>query len=143
MGGSLAELERVVARTPDRRHIRKARAALELLDGRSASRPESHMRVAVSAPDLPRFQVNQPVMRSGGRGWLATPDLSDVETRIALEYQGLDHAEPKRMRSDLTRATDLRREGWLVFPYGPAEVFGRPWEIEQEVRAAARGRVAC
>jgi len=44
------------------------------------------------------------------------------------------------MRKDLTRFADLRREGWLVLPYGPAEVFGRPWEIEAEVRNALRAR---
>jgi len=34
----------------------------------------------------------------------------------------------------------MRREGWLVFTYGPAEVFGRPHEIECDVRAAVHAR---
>jgi hypothetical protein len=28
----------------------------------------------------------------------------------------------------------MRREKWAVLPYGPAEVFGRPWLIKPEVR---------
>ena len=98
------------------------------------------MRVAISCPDLPSFAVNEPVYRRGG-GWLATPDLSLSEARLALEYQGLEHADPRRMRRDLTRAADLRSEGWLVLAYGPAEVFGRPWQIEHEVRLELRKRL--
>jgi very-short-patch-repair endonuclease len=85
------------------------------------------------------FLVNEPVYRARG-GWLAEPDLALDGAKIALEYQGIDHADPDRMRRDLTRFADLRGEGWLVLPYGPAEVFGRPWQIAAEVRAAVRAR---
>jgi hypothetical protein len=138
-GTALDDLADVVRRTARGRHIRAARAALPLLDARSRSRPESHLRVAVTAPDLPRFEVNTAVGRSSG-GWLAEPDLSLEPAKIALEYQGADHATIKRMRRDLTRNADMRREGWLCHLYGPAEVFGRPWEIRAEVRAAIRQR---
>ncbi len=81
--------------------------------------------------------MNEPVYRDEG-GWLAEPDLSLPEAKIALEYQGEDHAKTQRMRKDITRGTDLRREKWLCLPYGPAEVFGRPWEIAPELRAYIR-----
>ena len=136
-GTAADELADVVARTVRSPRVRAARAALALLDARSRSRPESHLRVAVCAPDLPRFQVNEPVSRWAG-GWLAEPDLSLPEARLALEYQGVDHADPRRMRRDLTRLVDLHRDGWLVLSYGPAEVFGRPWEIAGDVRVAIR-----
>jgi hypothetical protein len=44
------------------------------------------------------------------------------------------------MRRDLTRFADLRSEGWLCLAYGPAETFGRAWQITAEVRAAVRER---
>jgi very-short-patch-repair endonuclease len=110
-----------------------------MLDKRSRSRPESHLRVAASAPDLPKFEVNESVYRDEG-GWLAEPDLSLREAKIALEYQGKDHAGVKRMRKDITRGLDLRREGWLGIPFGPAEVFGRPWQIAPELRRVIRER---
>ena len=88
---------------------------------------------------MPRFEVNDPVYRDEG-GWLAEPDLSLDEAKIALEYQGSDHAEVKRMRKDITRFTDMRRDGWLTLPYGPAEVFGQPWLIKPEVREIVRLR---
>ena len=88
---------------------------------------------------MPEFLVNRAVSRDEG-GWLAEPDLALPEAKLALEYQGEDHAKLKRMRRDITRATDLRREGWEVYLYGPAEVFGRPWEIAAEVRATIQRR---
>lgn len=95
--------------------------------------------VAASAPDLPRFEVNEPVYRSDG-GWLAEPDLSLAEAKIALEYQGADHAEVRRMRKDIARSTDMRRDRWVVIEYRPAEVFGRPQLIAPELRSLVRER---
>jgi hypothetical protein len=138
-GCTRAELDAVVRRNAGKRGARRAREALALLDPRSRSRPESHLRVAVSAPDLPPFDVNEPIHRDEG-GWLAEPDLSLAEAKLALEYQGVDHADPKRMRADLTRQTDLRQAGWLCLPYGPAEVFRRPYAVAAEVRADVRLR---
>jgi hypothetical protein len=135
LGVAHDELADVVARTGHHRGARLARAAVPLLDRRSRSRPESHLRVAVTLPDLPPFDVNVAVSRDGG-GWLAEPDLSNAVAKIALEYQGEEHAELGRMRRDLTRFADLRSEAWLVLAYGPAEVFGRPWQITAEVRRA-------
>lgn len=128
-----------VRRSRHLRGVRRAHAVLPLLDARSRSRPESHLRVAAIAPDLPRFEVNMPVYRDEG-GWLAEPDLSLVEAKIALEYQGADHADVDRLRGDITRGTDMRREHWLGIEYGPAEVFGRPWQIAPELRAEIRIR---
>jgi hypothetical protein len=83
-GATRAELAEAIGRHGPFRGARRARAALPLLDERSRSRPESHLRVAVSARDLPRFAVNEPVYRADG-GWLAEPDLSLEEARHALE----------------------------------------------------------
>jgi len=138
-GATLAQFNDVMARTAGGRGARRARAALGLLDARSRSRPESHMRVAVRLAGIEDLLVNQAVYRDEG-GWLAEPDLAVPEAKLALEYQGKDHAEVKRMRKDLTRAADLRGEQWLVLPYGPAEVFGRPWTVGAEAFAAVQAR---
>jgi hypothetical protein len=138
-GASLDELAEAVRRSTHLRGVRRAQAALPLLDVRSRSRPESHLRVAATAADLPRFEVNIPVYRDEG-GWLAEPDLSLAEAKIALEYQGKDHAHVDRLRNDITRGTDMRRDRWLVLEYGPAQVFGRPWQIAPELRVEIRER---
>jgi hypothetical protein len=140
LGCTLDEFADVLGRCPRARGARRARAALPLLDERSRSRPESHLRVALAAPDLPKLEVNEPVFRDNGRGWLAEPDLSLRAAKIALEYQGIDHASAPRMRKDITRDVDMRREGWEVRAFGPAEVFGSPWQIAPELRALIRKR---
>lgn len=133
-GTALDELADAVRRCALLRGIRRARAALPLLDGRSRSRPESHLRVAISGSDMPRFEVNAAIYRDEG-GWLGEPDLSLADAKLALEYQGEDHASLERMRKDITRGRDIRADGWLCLYYGPAEVFGRPWTIRPEVHA--------
>jgi hypothetical protein len=138
-GAALESLADAIGRSSRLRGVRRAREAFTLLDARSRSRPESHLRLAASAPDLPPFAVNEAVFRAEG-GWLAEPDLSLAEARIALEYQGADHAELTRMHRDITRLADLRREGWTCLLYGPAEVFGRPGQIAPEVRSLVRAR---
>lgn len=139
LGAPIDELADAVTRSTRLRGVRRARQALPLLDGRSRSRPETHLRMAVTAPDLPAFAVNEPIYRRDG-GWLAEPDLSLRGARLALEYQGEEHADLRRMRADITRDTDMRREGWVTLYYGPAQIFGRPWQITPEVRCLVRER---
>lgn len=137
-GTPLEELAEMAARARGR-GVRLLRLALPLLDARSRSRPESHLRVAVRLTGLGDFQVNEPIFRREG-GWLAEPDLSLPQARLALEYQGADHAELGRMRRDITRERDMRLEGWQTLYFGPAEVFGRPGSVGSEVYAAVRAR---
>jgi hypothetical protein len=138
-GCTTDELCNIVERTSRSRGSTKARSAIPLLDARSRSRPESHMRVAITDPAIPRFAVNEAVADRYGE-WLAEPDLLLAEAKIALEYQGADHADPVRMRKDMTKAFQLRRDGWIVLLYGPAEVFKRPYQIRAEVFYHVRTR---
>jgi very-short-patch-repair endonuclease len=139
LGCSIAQIEEQLRSMAHRRGNHAARLAAPLLDRRSKSRPESHLRVAVRAAGLRCFEVNKPVVDEVGE-WLAEPDLSCAEAKIALEYQGSDHADVARMRRDITRTTDLRQRGWLVLLYGPAQVFGRPWQIGPELRQLVEQR---
>ncbi len=145
-GATIKQMQDVLRASTHVRGIRQARRVLPRLDGRSRSRAESHLRVAASSARLPGFDVNVGVYRDEG-GWLAEPDLSLRSAKLALEYQGAEHAATERMRKDITRAADLRREGWLCIEYGPAEVFGRPWQIapdlERELAARAPQLLRC
>jgi hypothetical protein len=136
-----ATLERLTEATARARHcrgVRRARAALPLLDRRSRSRPESHLRYAIVSAGLPAPEVNKPVYSSYGE-WLSEPDLSYEDVRLALEYNGADHAEVRRMRRDMTREIDVHRRGrWQTVAFGPAEVFGRPDLVASYVRELRR-----
>ncbi len=105
-----------------------------LLDARSRSRAESHLRYAIVAAGLPKPEVNTPIRTAGGE-WLAEPDLHYLGAKLAMEYNGADHAAVRRMRRDITRAIDIEWDGWHAEVFGPAQVFGRPWEIGPFLRA--------
>jgi hypothetical protein len=126
-------LDEMLRRARGRRGIRRARDAAALVDARSRSRPESHLRVAVVTGGLPAPEVNTAIVDEHGQ-WLAEPDLHYERPRLALEYQGEEHADVYRMRNDITREIDVVDHDWLSVPFGPAQVFGRPWTIAPLVR---------
>ena len=132
--GPAVGLDVVVGTATGRRGVRRAREAVTLLDARSRSRPESHLRVALVTGGLPVPEVNQPIFDEHHQ-WLAEPDLHYEVPRVALEYQGAMHAQLERMHRDITRGIDVVGNDWLSVPFGPAEVFKRPWAIAPLVRA--------
>jgi hypothetical protein len=134
------QLEDLIARARHRRGIVRARAALPMLDGRSRSRPESHLRYAVVSGGLPPPAVNEPIFDTHGQ-WLAEPDLSYDDVLLALEYSGAYHADVERMRKDITREIDMgARGGWHTVTFGPTEVFTFPDRIAPYVRTLRRER---
>jgi hypothetical protein len=140
MDTSRDELAEMIRRAWHRRGVVRARAALPLLNARSRSRPESHLRYALVSSGLPEPGVNQPIHSALGE-WLAEPDLSYEEARLALEYNGADHAKVARMRRDITREIDVHRRGrWRVEVFGPKEVFARPDQTAAFVRELYRER---
>ena len=132
-GAVVEELEEATARARRQRGVVRARHALSLLSGRSRSRAESHLRVALVEGGLPAPEVNVAIHNDFGE-WLAEPDLVYREARLALEYNGADHAEVGRMRRDITRTLDVDGSGWRAVAFGPAEVFGRPDSVATYVR---------
>lgn len=131
-GASQAEL---IERARRLRHVRgavAARRAAPLLGARSRSRPESRIRAGVVLAGLPKPEVNMPVYDSHG-GWLAEPDLHYRRAKLAVEYNGADHAGNERMRKDSVRNLDLDREGWKVLVYTAPHAFGRLHEVVADV----------
>jgi hypothetical protein len=133
------DVRAMLARAFRRRGVIRARAALPMLDGRARSRPESHLRYALIGNGLPPPEVNSAIYSEHGE-WLAEPDLHYPRARLALEYNGADHAQPDRMRRDITRDLDYQWAGWRVITFGPAEVFGRPDQVASLVRTVLRER---
>lgn len=120
------EMELFVRDARGRRGIVAARRALELLDERSRSRPESHLRFRLVDAGLPKPEVNRAIHDEHGQ-WIAEPDLHYERARLALEYNGAVHAETERMRKDITRGLDVVRAAWMTLTFGPAQVFRR-WD---------------
>ncbi len=75
---------------------------------------------------LPEPQVGRPVYDSDG-GWLAKPDLSYPEHKIAIEYDGRHHLNDARQwRRDIRRRENLERAGWLVRVITAADLLNTP-----------------
>jgi hypothetical protein len=130
---SAREVELFIADARGRRGIVRARSAVTLLDPRSGSRPESHLRFGLLAAGLPAPAVNTAIYDEHGQ-WLAEPDLHYKQARLCLEYNGAMHADVGRMRRDITRALDVARAEWLTLTFGPVQVFQRMSESVQIVR---------
>lgn len=135
---STEEMEILLKRANHRRGVVLARRVLPLLDSRSRSRPESHLRFALVDAGLPKPAVNEPIYNSRGE-WLGEPDLSYDDVLLAIEYNGAAHAEIERMRRDITRELDIEIRGnWRTVVFGPTEVFRRPDEVVLHVRRLRR-----
>lgn len=116
-----------------------ARRAVPLLNKRSASRPESRIRTAILLAGLPAPRVNQAVFDEHGQ-WLAEPDMHYEQARLALEYNGSDHANEGRMRKDSSRLLDLQRAGWEVRTYTAPHAYRRLDEVVHDVDMLLRRR---
>ncbi|MEZ5118189.1 MAG: hypothetical protein R2737_18180 [Candidatus Nanopelagicales bacterium] len=134
------ELRAMVRRHRGRRGVRVARRALELLDPRSESPQESRLRVVLIESGLP-VPIPQLVVRAPAGGFIARVDLGYPRWRIAVEYDGAYHADPRQRERDASRRTLLREHGWYV-----VEVTARdlrdPYLATAKVRGALRSRGA-
>ncbi|SFN98121.1 hypothetical protein SAMN05660359_00755 [Geodermatophilus obscurus] len=111
----------------------RARAVCALADERSESPQETRLRLLVvrgglSAP-VPQFAV-----RVDGR-FVARVDLAWPEHRVAVEYDGLWHAEPGQFARDRQRLNRLQAAGWRIV-FVTAEDLDRPGELVARIARA-------
>lgn len=91
---------------------RRARAAATLADGLAASPPETRLRLLIGRSDLPTPVAQFEVLHEGLL--IARVDFAWPDRRVALEYDGLWHAEKEQFARDRARLTGLREAGWVV-----------------------------
>lgn len=123
-----------------RRGCRLARVVVDLADAASESPMETRLRLLIVDARLPRPRVNRPVM--DGRRTVARPDLSYPEWKIAIEYDGADHADSPRRARDEERRFELRARGWTVLTFTSHEVLVTPEVVVARVRAEIRRATA-
>lgn len=108
------ELSAYWAARPGWARVRQARTALDLADGRSASPPETRMRLVwMLDAGLPRPLVNPPVFDLEGN-LLGFPDTLDPESGTALEYDSDDHRELAYHTDDNGREEWFEEHGLIV-----------------------------
>lgn len=58
--------------------------------------------------------VSQYVIRDAAGGFLARVDLAWPDRRVALEYDGVWHADAVQLRADRRRLNRLTAAGWII-----------------------------
>lgn len=133
----LASVSQLVAAVAAGRRVgvSRLREALPLIRTRSASRPESLVRLHVIGAGLPEPELNVDVF-AGGR-FLGCVDLAYPALRIAIEYEGEHHLlDPEQWASDIRRYEELIAAGWTVIRVTKTDLFATPAELVARVRRA-------
>jgi len=127
---SAGALQERLARADRVRGVRPARRWAPHLSAAAGSHPESRMRCWLLLSDLPEPQVQVPILDRWGTV-VAHADLGYEEWKVALEYEGRQHAEHDQFGRDIDRYSLMAADGWLTLRFagrhmtGPAAVVGR------------------
>jgi hypothetical protein len=123
-------LRRRLSRANRVRGVVRAREWAPHLTARSGSHPESTLRYWLLVSDLPQPEVQVPVHDRWGRE-VAHADLGYARWKVALEYEGRQHADSDQFGRDIERYSLMAADGWLVLRFarqhlgGPATVVDR------------------
>lgn len=112
---------------------RRARRAVALADGLAESPQESRLRLLIGDSGLPA-PVAQFRVLDGGRV-VARVDFGWPEQQVALEYDGLWHAEPGQFARDRQRLNRLTAAGWRVLFVTAADLH-QPGRLVARIAAA-------
>jgi len=112
---------------------RRARAAAGLADGLAASPPETRLRLLLGRSALPTPVAQFEVIHE--RRLIARVDFAWPDRKVALEYDGLWHAEKGQFAKDRERLNELREAGWVVVFVTAADMH-RPERLLRRIAAA-------
>lgn len=105
-----------LARADRVRGVVRARACAPLLSGLAMSRPESLIRYWVTTSDLPTPQAQIPIYDRRG-SVRAHADLGFEEWKVALEYEGRQHADDGQFGRDIDRYSLMAADGWVTLRF--------------------------
>lgn len=139
-GRTTPEELRMVASEAGRRDIRTARLAAHFVRERVDSPQESRTRMLIVLGGLPEPDTGLPVHDSCG-GWLACPDMSYREVKVAIEYDGRLHDEDRKQRDgDVMRNENLLDDGWWLIVVRADDLRLRPGATLMRILRALRER---
>ena len=110
----MADVELLVDRYRGRRGMKRARTALELVDGGAQSPKETWLRLLLVEAGFPRPQTQIPVRNEWN--WIeAYLDMGWEDIMVAVEYDGDQHRSSRyQYVKDIRRLETLERLGWIV-----------------------------
>ncbi len=121
----------------------RARRVCRLADGLAESPQESRLRLLIGGSSLPPPVAQFSVVHEGR--FVARVDFAWPEARVAVEYDGLWHAETGQFARDRRRLNRLHEAGWRVFFVTAAELHHPSgwspgcWRSRRERLCADRG----
>lgn len=133
-------LDARLGRARGARGVVVTRHVAPLLTPLAASRPESLFRYWLTVSDLPDPEPQIAICDARGRE-VAHADLGYRRWKVALEYEGRQHAERRQFGRDLDRYSLMASDGWLVLRFGAPHLQRRSAVIER-VAGALRSRGA-
>ncbi|TCC16240.1 hypothetical protein [Kribbella speibonae] len=111
------------------RGVRLAREAAGFVRGGVDSPMESLLRLLIVFGGLPEPEIGYVITDTAG-GWLAKPDLSYPQIKLAIEYDGRHHlVDARQWRQDIRRRENLEREGWLVRVFTAYDLLNIPHTV--------------
>lgn len=131
-------LDRRLARADGVRGVVRARRCAPLLSPRAMSRPESLLRYWLVSSDLPDPEPQVPIRDRRGRE-VTHGDLGYRQWKVALEYEGRQHAEAEQFGRDVDRYSLMAADGWLVLRFANRHLTG-PWVVVERTRRALLSR---
>ena len=132
---------RVNVTPSNRRGYARAERAIHLMDARAESPQESRFRVKLARHDLlppsPQWEIYD------GDGFVARVDFAWPNRKLAVEYDGIWHAEPGQQERDRLRDERLARCGWRVL-HVTADLMNDDFaSIVRQIEAALGGDPEC
>jgi hypothetical protein len=132
------ELIRRLGRADRVRGVVSARACAGLLSPLAMSRPESLMRYWLVTSDLPDAEPQIALFDRRGRE-VAHADLGYRRWKVAIEYEGRQHAERDQFGRDIDRYSLMAADGWLTLRFAARHING-PTVLVDRTRRALLGR---
>jgi very-short-patch-repair endonuclease len=121
---------RVAGLSAGHRGVRSLRMALEGVRAGAWSRPESLLRWAILAANLPEPGLNRQLRLRGRR---IVPDLWWRDFRLAVEYDGAIHGDQRQWARDLARSEWMADCGVRVVHVTSAELFPDPSRVVSRI----------
>lgn len=123
-----------------RRDVRLARRAARLVRAGVDSPMETRLRLLLVLAGLPEPVVNH-VIRDDQGNWAFRLDLAYPEVRVAVEYDGRQHAESRaQWVKDVGRREWFDGQGWRIVTVVSDDIYQRPDRTVDRVTAVLRER---
>jgi hypothetical protein len=135
-GMGVACLADEVERRRGGRGVRTMREAMQLIRVGAQSPMESRARLLMARAGLPEPELNRDVFDATG-AWIARPDFSWPERKVAVEYDGDHHRTDRaQWQRDIHRRRALEDAGWRVVVITADDVLRHPERMIALIRAA-------